>query len=76
MIKVYSTDVCPYCVSLKEFLKEKMIDFIEVNVSQDLKAQEELIAKSGQMGVPVMDIDGQIVVGFDRERINQLLHLK
>jgi len=76
MVKIYSTDVCPYCVALKEFLKEKGIVFVEVNVSNDAAAQQEMIAKSGQMGVPVVDIDGEIVVGFDRERIAQILHIK
>jgi len=76
MIKVYSTEFCPYCLSLKEFLKEHGVQFEEVDVTEDQNAQEEMIAKSGQMGVPVVDIDGQIVVGFDKERISQLLHLK
>jgi len=76
MIKVYSTEFCPYCLLLKEFLKEHGVQFEEVDVTEDQNAQEEMIAKSGQMGVPVVDIDGQIVVGFDKERISQLLHLK
>jgi len=72
-IKVYSTEFCPYCVSLKEFLKEKNIAFQAIDVTQDIKAQEEMIEKSGQMGVPVTDIDGQIIIGFDREKISQIL---
>lgn len=75
-VKVFSTQVCPYCVVLKEFLKEHKIVFKEIDVTEDQKAQEEMIEKSGQMGVPVIDIDGQIVVGFDREKISQLLNLK
>jgi len=74
-IKVYSTTTCPYCVTLKEFLKANNIAFEEVDVSFDVEKQQEMIAKSGQMGVPVVDIDGQIIVGFDRERIIQILNI-
>jgi len=75
-IKVYSTEFCPYCVSLKEFLKENNIEFQAIDVTEDLKAQEDMIEKSGQMGVPVVEIDEQIVIGFDRERIKQLLNIR
>ena len=74
-IKVYSTTTCPYCVTLKDFLKANNIAFEEVDVSFDVEKQQEMIAKSGQMGVPVVDIDGQIIVGFDRERIIQILNI-
>jgi len=76
MVKVYSTSTCPYCVTLKEFLKEHSIDFEDIDVSQNKTAAEEMIKKSGQMGVPVVDIDGQIIVGFDKEKISQLLNIK
>lgn len=76
MIKVYSTLTCPYCITLKNFLKERGIQFEDIDVSSDLKAQEEMIKKSGQLGVPVVDIDGEIVVGFDKERICQLLKIE
>jgi len=75
-IKVFSTEFCPYCVALKEFLKENNIEFEAVDVTEDLKAQEEMIEKSGQMGVPVVDIDGEIIIGFDREKISQILGIK
>ncbi len=75
-IKVYSTEFCPYCVALKEFLQENKIEFNAIDVTQDLKAQEEMIEKSGQMGVPVVDIDGEIIIGFDREKISQILGIK
>ena len=75
MIKVYSTQSCPYCVTLKEFLKANSVIFEDVDVSFDQKLQQEMIDKSGQMGVPVVDIDGQIVVGFDRDKIVSLLKL-
>lgn len=76
MIKVFSTQACPYCVTLKEFLKEHNIEFEEFDVSEDEKAREEMIEKSGQMGVPVIEIDGQIVVGFNKEKIVELLKIK
>lgn len=76
MVKVYSTPSCPYCVTLKEFLKENAIDFEDIDVSQDQRSAEEMIKKSGQMGVPVVDIDGQVVIGFDKEKISQLLKIK
>lgn len=76
MVKVFSTPVCPYCTSLKDFLKEHNIDFKEINVAEDEKGRKEMIEKSGQMGVPVIEIEGQIVIGFDKERISQLLNIK
>lgn len=74
-VKVFSTINCPYCVTLKEFLKEHKIAFEEVDVSENEAAQKEMIEKSGQIGVPVIDIDGQIIVGFDKEKITQLLNI-
>ena len=76
MVKVYSTPTCPYCVTLKNFLKERNIEFEDIDVSHDEAMQKEMIEKSGQMGVPVVDIDGQIIVGFDQDRIKQLLKLE
>lgn len=76
MVRVFSTPTCPYCVTLKEFLKEHNIEFEDIDVSQDKKALKEMIEKSGQLGVPVVEIDGQIVVGFDREKISKILKLK
>jgi len=76
MIKVFSTPFCIYCVSLKQFLKEHNIEFEEVDVSKDKVAQEEMIKKSGQMGVPVVEIDGEIIVGFDKNKISELLKIK
>ena len=75
MIKVYSTPTCPYCVTLKNFLKENNIQFEDIDVSQDEVAAKEMIDKSGQMGVPVVDIDGEMIVGFDQERIKKLLKI-
>jgi len=75
-VKVYSTPTCPFCHMAKEFLKEKGIEFEDIDVSKDQKAAQEMIEKSGQMGVPVIEIDGKIVVGFDKEKIEKLLGLK
>lgn len=75
MVKIFTTPGCPYCYTLKEFLKEKGIKFEEVDVSQNEKAREEMIKKSGKLEVPVIEIDGQIVVGFDKERICKLLKI-
>ena len=75
MVKVYSTPTCPYCKMAKEFLKEKNVQFEDVDVSSNQAAAQEMISKSGQMGVPILDINGQIVVGFDKARIKQLLGL-
>jgi glutaredoxin-like YruB-family protein len=76
MVKIYSTPACPYCFTLKEFLKEKGIEFEEIDVSKDEKARDEMIKKSGKLEAPVIDIDGQIVVGFDKEKIVKLLNIK
>ena len=75
-IRIFSTSSCVYCVTLKTFLEEHNIKFEEIDVSNNEKAQKEMIEKSGQMGVPVIEIDGQIVVGFDKEKISKLLLLK
>ncbi|MDO8489427.1 MAG: glutaredoxin domain-containing protein [Candidatus Omnitrophota bacterium] len=74
-VVVYSTPICPWCIRVKQFLKENNILFLEWDVSIDKLAADEMVKKSGQMGVPVLDIDGQIVVGFDKDKIKQLLGL-
>ena len=75
-VRVFSTKMCPYCVTLKNFLKEHNISFEEIDVTEDEVAQKEMIEKSGQMGVPVVDIDGEFVIGFDKEKIIKLLGIK
>lgn len=74
-VRVFSTPACPYCVTLKAFLDENGIEHTEINVAEDEKAREEMIKKSGQIGVPVVEINGEIVVGFDRNKIVKLLKL-
>lgn len=72
-IKVYSTEACPYCVALKNFLKEKGVDFKEIDVSQNQEAAKEMVEKTNQRGVPVLEVDGQFIVGFNRKKIEELL---
>lgn len=72
-VKIYSTSTCPWCIRAKQFLTENNISFENFDVSSDNAKAEEMIQKSGQMGVPVLDIDGEIIVGFDKERIKQAL---
>ena len=74
-VVVYSTNSCPYCVMVKEWLDEQGIEFIEKNVQEDPAVAEEMVEKSGQMGVPVTDIDGQIVVGFNVSKLKKLLNV-
>lgn len=74
-VKIYSTPVCPWCNKAKEFMKENSIDYKDFDVSSDEKAKNEMIEKSGQMGVPVLDINGTVIVGFDVEKIKQALKL-
>lgn len=72
-VKVYSTPSCPYCGMAKRYLDSKNVRYENIDVSADRAAAAELVSKSGQRGVPVIDFDGTIVVGFDKERIDSLL---
>jgi len=72
-VKIYSTPSCPWCIRAKQFLKDHNIVFTDIDVSGDEKAAEEMVDKSGQMGVPVLDIGGKIIVGFDEEEIKRAL---
>ncbi|MGQ9879274.1 MAG: glutaredoxin family protein [Armatimonadota bacterium] len=73
---VFSTPNCPYCNMAKRYLRERGIRFRDVDVSRDLAAARDMVRRSGQQGVPVIDINGKIVIGFDKAKINQLLGLK
>ena len=75
IVKVYSTPTCPYCVRAKQFLKENAVSFSDIDVSSDQDAAQEMIKRSGQMGVPVIDVDGDLIVGFDKEKIKRALGL-
>ena len=74
-VKVYSTPTCPYCLKVKEYLKQKNIDFKNIDVTSDQAAVEEMIQLTGQMGVPVVVADGNSVVGFDKSKIDSLLNI-
>ena len=72
-IKVYTTNTCPYCTMMKNFLNEKGLPFEEVNVQQDPIAADRLVKATGEMGVPQTEINGQWVLGFDPEKVMQLV---
>lgn len=74
-VTVYSTPTCSWCTSLKNYLKEKKIAYRDVDVSRDMKAAEDLVKRSGQRGVPQTDINGRIVVGFDKAKLNEILNI-
>jgi len=74
-VKVYSTPTCPYCKMAKKFLEDNGIKYQDLNVAQDRAARAEMINKSGQMGVPVIDIDGELILGFDQARLKEKLGL-
>ena len=75
MVKIYSTPTCVYCKMAKEFFKKNNIQYDEANVAEDQAAREEMVNKSGQLGVPVIDIDGKIIVGFDESELKKALNL-
>ena len=72
-IKIYSTPTCMYCNIAKDFFKENGVIYDEYNVSTDLEKRKEMIEKSGQMGVPVIDIEGKIIIGFNEDEISSQL---
>lgn len=70
---VYSTPTCPYCTYAKDYFKKNNVPFEDVDVSRDRARAEEMIMKSGQMGVPVIDINGEIIIGYQPEAFGELL---
>lgn len=75
-IKVYTTPTCPYCKLVKEFLHEKNAEFQEIDVANDPSAANEMVKLSGQMGVPVIDIDGDVIVGWNKDALEEALSTK
>ncbi|HOF45015.1 MAG TPA: glutaredoxin domain-containing protein [Candidatus Pacearchaeota archaeon] len=75
-IRLFTTPICPYCFSLKRFLEEKGIEVEEIDVTKNEVAMEEMINETQQTTVPVLDIDGEFIVGFDREKICKLLKIE
>ncbi len=75
-VVVFSTPTCSYCNMAKSYFREKGIKFTDIDVSRDQSAARDMVRRSGQMGVPVIDIGGKIVVGFNRPQVNALLGIK
>ena len=72
-IKMYTTPVCKYCKVAKEFFKKKSLPFEEIDITKDREAMQEMMKKAGQMSVPVFDINGQILVGYNQSKIEEAL---
>lgn len=75
-VKIYSTSSCPWCNVAKDFLRKHKIKFEDINVGENKKGAEEMIKKSGQMGVPVIDVDGTIIIGFNEQALRKALNIK
>ena len=75
-VKIYTTPSCVFCKMSKEYFEANNIQYQEFNVAADIRARDEMIQKTGQFGVPVTEIDGKIVIGFDRPRLAELLGLQ
>ncbi|MCK5198186.1 MAG: NrdH-redoxin [Spirochaetales bacterium] len=73
-ISVYSTPSCSYCTLAKDYFRKNNISFTDYNVATDMDKANEMVRKSGQMGVPVLDINGRILVGFNPAEIERVLH--
>lgn len=75
-IRLYTTPTCPYCRLVKDFLKEKQLSFEEIDVTSDHKSVQEMVKLSGQMGVPVVDIDGKIIVGWNKAALEETINTR
>ncbi len=75
-VKVYSTPSCPWCHRVKTFLETNKVPFQDVNVAADRAARDDIFKRSGQLGVPVIDIDGDLIVGFDEPKLREKLGIK
>ena len=74
-VTIYSTPSCPYCKQAKAYLTERGVPFNDIDVAADVVQAQEMIQKSGQMGVPVIDIEGRIIIGFNKDQLNKELGL-
>ncbi|MEK6924047.1 MAG: glutaredoxin domain-containing protein [Candidatus Micrarchaeota archaeon] len=74
-VTVYSTQTCPYCHMVKDYLRKSKVEFNDIDVGSDSRAAQEMVSKSGQMGVPVIDVDGTVIIGFDKDAIAKALGL-
>ncbi|OGY38668.1 MAG: NrdH-redoxin [Candidatus Brennerbacteria bacterium RIFOXYC1_FULL_41_11] len=75
-VKIYSTATCAYCAMAKKFLNDNKVPFQEIRVDQDRQALQEMVQKTGQMGVPVIDVDGKVMVGFNQKVLADLVGVK
>lgn len=73
---IYSTPTCVYCRLAKEWMEKNNIPFIDYDLSADAEKRDEIIEKTGQMGVPIIEIDNEFIIGFDKKRINELLEIQ
>ena len=74
-VKVFSTTTCPWCVKVKDFLKENNVEFEDINVGEDTEQAQYMVEMSGQMGVPVIEIDGEFIVGFNEAELRKKLKI-
>ena len=74
-VKIYTTTACVYCKMAKEFFKKNNIEYEELDVAKDANARGEMVQKSGQMGVPVIDVGGKIIIGFNESELKKVLNL-
>ncbi len=72
-VKIYTTPTCAYCKMAKEYFKENNIAYEEHNVAEDADKRQEMFEKTGQMGVPVIEVDNQVIIGFDKSKVEELL---
>jgi len=75
MVKVFSTPTCPWCKKVKDYLKSNNVEFQDINVAEDVAARKEMFQISNQMGVPVVQIDDKVILGFDKDAIDETLGL-
>lgn len=76
VVRIFSTRHCPYCKLTKDFLTNNKIEFVEVDVSDDMEAAKEMVEKTGQMGVPVLDVNGRFIIGFNKAAMKDALGLQ
>jgi len=74
-VKIYTTPTCPYCINAKKYLTDHKVQFENIDVSADTAKAQEMVDKSGQMSVPVLEVDSEVIVGFDKEKIDKALGL-
>jgi glutaredoxin 3 len=75
-VVVYSTPTCPYCHQVKRYLSERGVPYVDKDVASDLQARDEMVKKSGQLGVPVIEVGGSLIIGFNRPRLEEALAKK